>query len=533
MKKNLFYLFALICSMSLFTACSDDDDDTWKQIPSTEISAEDATLQVNGQVSTEGSVKLEAKNGEQAVLTLTKVIPGYADVPVDVVLEKQANDSFKFSGSKDLTSAPDLTRAAASHPAIMTVDVSGNITLEGKITVTVQTSGLGTYVGVYKGDKLALKYSEVAMVGKVAVLNVIDGANMNLVLQGVLPGEPEATITGVQPSGENGAFSGEATTTGGTVVRYSGSISVATGILAIDVTATLGTDAQGGLVGSWPLSHQLYNAEYKYEDTPFFLNWPAIDKKALNGEQLANAGTALVSQLLAEVLNEVNFSADGNLTAKYYSGIVAGKNEETGEDKDFQTWMMEKIFAMDINPLDRTWITSPTNLIQWYVKDGKLYLIPNIAQILQQVAQDGGGSLDVNAILTLLQTVQSMDDATLMSLITGFGQQYGLDLSNLDAALVRQVLGWLNTGIPLNYKKTATGIQISVNKEMVTPFMPVLLAQLPALQVMWDELVAKDETGMMGLAMLLIGVPKFTDFITVWNENTADFGLGLFFANKK
>ena len=25
MKKNLFYLFALICSMSLFTACSDDD----------------------------------------------------------------------------------------------------------------------------------------------------------------------------------------------------------------------------------------------------------------------------------------------------------------------------------------------------------------------------------------------------------------------------------------------------------------------------------------------------------------------------
>ena len=27
MKKNLFYLFALICSMSLFTACDDDDDE--------------------------------------------------------------------------------------------------------------------------------------------------------------------------------------------------------------------------------------------------------------------------------------------------------------------------------------------------------------------------------------------------------------------------------------------------------------------------------------------------------------------------
>lgn len=28
MKKNLFYLFALICSMSLFTSCGDDDDET-------------------------------------------------------------------------------------------------------------------------------------------------------------------------------------------------------------------------------------------------------------------------------------------------------------------------------------------------------------------------------------------------------------------------------------------------------------------------------------------------------------------------
>ncbi len=27
MKKNLLYLFAIICSMSLFVACSDDDDD--------------------------------------------------------------------------------------------------------------------------------------------------------------------------------------------------------------------------------------------------------------------------------------------------------------------------------------------------------------------------------------------------------------------------------------------------------------------------------------------------------------------------
>ena len=37
MKKNLLYLFALICSVSLFTACSDDDDNSWQELPKGEI----------------------------------------------------------------------------------------------------------------------------------------------------------------------------------------------------------------------------------------------------------------------------------------------------------------------------------------------------------------------------------------------------------------------------------------------------------------------------------------------------------------
>ena len=40
MKKNLLYLFALICSVSLFTACSDDDDKSWQELNKGEIKAE-------------------------------------------------------------------------------------------------------------------------------------------------------------------------------------------------------------------------------------------------------------------------------------------------------------------------------------------------------------------------------------------------------------------------------------------------------------------------------------------------------------
>ena len=44
MKKNLFYLFALICSMSLFTSCSNDDDPDYTQV------IERMKLQVNTKV---------------------------------------------------------------------------------------------------------------------------------------------------------------------------------------------------------------------------------------------------------------------------------------------------------------------------------------------------------------------------------------------------------------------------------------------------------------------------------------------------
>ena len=40
MKKSLFFLFALICSMSLFTACSDDDDPDYSKVIEEEIAGE-------------------------------------------------------------------------------------------------------------------------------------------------------------------------------------------------------------------------------------------------------------------------------------------------------------------------------------------------------------------------------------------------------------------------------------------------------------------------------------------------------------
>ena len=51
MKKNLFFVFTMLCALSFFTACSDDDDnktdDGWKAISAT-YTAETLKLTMGG-----------------------------------------------------------------------------------------------------------------------------------------------------------------------------------------------------------------------------------------------------------------------------------------------------------------------------------------------------------------------------------------------------------------------------------------------------------------------------------------------------
>lgn len=144
MKKNLFYLFALICSMSLFTACSDDDENSnWKKLPTQAITAENLTLTTNTQNFPGASVKLAMSDGQQGVLTLNKAIRGLDEVAVDVTIAEQADGSFKFQGEKSIGT---VTKALADLVSSTTVKVAGNITLEGKATVEVTSEMAGNLV---------------------------------------------------------------------------------------------------------------------------------------------------------------------------------------------------------------------------------------------------------------------------------------------------------------------------------------------------------------------------------------------------
>lgn len=412
MKKNLFLLLTLLCSVTFFIACSDDDNDNWKNIPTDPIDGKNITLTVNG-ITSEGGVQFTPQSANQGKVDLTNVFPGYTTVSVNVSLEEQADGSFNFSGEQGLTTPPSmLAKSAGTTPIIMNVKVQGNITMGGAVSMTA--------------------------------------------------------------------------------------------------TSALSEDAMGGLSGSWNLLGKVDTDEYMSEikSSPFILRWPAIEvtgETGTDGEQIARIGSVIVSHILAEVLGQVTFNQDGNVTAKYYSSLPF-------DGDSAMEWIINNAFNMLITPSHTDWHESPKNLAFWYVKDQKIYIVPNIAMILKQVSQDNGGTDigngDINSILEMLSKL-------------------GIDINQLDPAIMAQVTEWISTGIPLSYRTTNAGLEIYVDKAMVEPFMPILFAMLPTLQAELDKMA--EENPMIGMLPILLSLNKLSDIETIWNTNTKEFELGIGF----
>lgn len=135
MKKNLFYLFALVCAMSLFTACSDDDE------VNTSLNASYASSEL--ELTYGGEVML----GKKASFNTTDGVNG------TVTLE-----------GAEL--ALSLTKEAASGSALVN---SGVIPGEAQITfpVTLQSTESGyTFEGTYAASSYSFDYKGAVETGK-------------------------------------------------------------------------------------------------------------------------------------------------------------------------------------------------------------------------------------------------------------------------------------------------------------------------------------------------------------------------------
>ena len=105
--KCLFYLFAMLCTLSLFS-CGDDDkkdepkpDESWKKIVG-DYSGDKLKLQLNGTDVTTGSINLETTSAEKGTVSLGTLIAGASDIKVEVDLKATKTDvifpAYTFEG---------------------------------------------------------------------------------------------------------------------------------------------------------------------------------------------------------------------------------------------------------------------------------------------------------------------------------------------------------------------------------------------------------------------------------------------------
>mgnify|MGYP004544482507 CR=1 FL=1 len=187
MKTKFFGVVAFMASIFAMTACQKADD-TWKQLPAGQISVESgkATISVNEVPCDYGNVQLIADGEDSGTLTLTGIVPGYADVKVNVDLLKKSDDSFAFKGTTIVSTPPSITatvRSTEDNPCYA-VNVEGSITLEGEAKVLVATQVQGDaapLIGSWNIVRKCQLVEKVPVNGPVQITwNVAQGASGNI-----------------------------------------------------------------------------------------------------------------------------------------------------------------------------------------------------------------------------------------------------------------------------------------------------------------------------------------------------------------
>lgn len=539
--KNLFRLFSFLAIMGIMTACGSDDPESWTLLPDGNITTEsgDLSLSVNGQLSQSGSAQFNAISATEGVITLVNAIPGYSEVPVNVAMTEQQNGTFNFQGSTELTTAPSRSAQARSENAFMTVNVSGTITTDGKAMVSVTASGAAFYIGVYRNDSLSLSYCNIPCPGRAVAYAAMQNVPV-LTLIGVIPGDYTVAIPGVYPDAQ-GSFSGQTTTTNGTSVKYSGQFNAGSGVLSLNVEPTLSSALQGGIAQTWNLSldpESTVDSDYNYLPSPyppFRLTWNPKDMTQMNGLQLATIASRAGSHFLVNLLSNITLNANGTFSAKYGDIETVEQQIPDFSSADMMTLAGWFLGLLDVNmtPTQTNWLESPLGVAYWYCKDGYFYFVPDIMSIISQVdADDPDSDLNPEMIMGLISQLAQMEPQALLAyanqILPSLGIQ-GVDLSDVNPEVIRTILSWLQTGVPLKYQVEGNYLSLYIDKEMAEPFMAIIFKFLPMAQAALDQAAASNP--MMSMMWSLLGITKLSDLQTIWNNNTAEFKIAINFNN--
>ena len=312
-------------------------------------------------------------------------------------------------------------------------------------------------VGDYSGENLVLSYGDMALTGKKVTFSATSGNNGKLLLNNIIPGEKETTISNVEV--KNSEFSGTATTTYANV-EYAGSVKEK--IMTLKLTVVM-NDPNG-----WAKTYSLADyttgpLEYNGYENPNavlagagYVNYVCVTSSSDYGTSYGAIFRGLFGILLPQVLNSVTLGTDGTITAKY---IKEGKIE-------FKTdWIFQSPTKEVVEALIPTsnWLDAPKHLAYWFHKDGKLYMKLDLGNIIGQVM--GSNADGMSDIITAVLT---SEPAQLKQLLAGLLKVSEIPVSDETIALLQN---WAVNGIPMSTKTENGHTYIYLDKNAFDPIM--------------------------------------------------------------
>lgn len=425
MKKNLLYLFAVICSVCVFTGCSNDDEPkVTLQDLSKEYTGENLTLKLDGTALTGKTVAFAAGTAEAGTLTLTSIVPDVETITIDLALTAVAG-GYTFEGSKDLTG--------------YVVSVNGTLTNDSKLTVNVITKGWESLEKTeYTAESLALKINGEAVAGQAVSFNVVSNTEANLVLKNVFEGVTEdftvpvkMTITKAAASVQSYAFAGADSSKVGYIVLASGTVAT-DGKLTLDVET-----------GGWKTFAESYS--YKAKNLTFAGGATSDDEKNSSTRTIevvvdpASDGTKASLVFNKDFLSDLKImdldTMDVTLTREGTQYKISGEKAYT----DFLVFVAEGFVTAD--KLDLT-VTTPkyTQLKNDIMGVWKVKQTAGVANVTFNLVTSTGSITLPDAIANLIPNTPEVSqyigtpipDATINGLVNTLLGQYALQLNSIE-----------------------------------------------------------------------------------------------------
>ena len=413
----------------------------------------------------------------------------------------------------------------------------------------------GSYIKPYTLD---LTYSGEKLIGKTISFKTEDSETGTLTLNDVIPGEASTPINGIKlyENEEKGnyTFNGTNITMGGATVKYSGSITPKA--MKLDVNVTMPQNR-------WNKSYDLSNftkgkkmtigtsgGEYVWKETNEILTGAFYVH--MDDVELTQAGSQLFLRMkliqnalcyfIPQLLQTITLQPDGNIIANYTtSPVYIGKVpiNEIDPDKDVATiamfvmkFMIGTMSATDINSAlaNRTWATSPINLLTWSVNNGKLKINLNLPAIISQVTKDSETPIDPGLISGIVEALSKSDAIQLQKLLgtvnAVLGNQYLGIITNMNESNFQQIFYLLTEGITFNVEEEEGHTHLYLTKESTTAFIQLLPQLQPVIENLVPENMANNTT-FKNLLGYLMGTNE-DSLPILWNAaNTIDLGLDL------